>query len=319
MLLKIGDREVPVTWEDNASVKQLRELADKGLSIKLSPYGGFEQVGSIGQTITSDDKQITTSPGDIVLYSGDKLVIFYGSNTWAYTKLGKIDLSGKELTELLSKGDVTITLTSKGAAETTEEATPTPLPGLTHTLGETIYRNGIGYQISGTSSAAVESFTGSDVNVTIPDSVSVDGITYKVTEIKDKAFMNNKKIKSLVLGSELTRIGNKAFYGCKYLKKVTGGPKLESIGSKAFGKCPRLSVFKISSPVLRKVGASCFTKDKKLKKLSFKKTVKLTKKGIKSSLKGSSVKTVVVKKSKIKTYKKIFVKKTAGRKVVLKK
>jgi hypothetical protein len=50
-------------------------------------YGGFEQVGSIGQSIARDDEQITTSSGDIALYSGDQIVIFYGSNTWAYTSL----------------------------------------------------------------------------------------------------------------------------------------------------------------------------------------------------------------------------------------
>jgi len=67
-------------------------------------------VGSIGQAITRNDEQTVTEPGDIVLYSGDQLVVFYGSNSWAYTRLGRIDLSEAELTELLSNGDVTITL-----------------------------------------------------------------------------------------------------------------------------------------------------------------------------------------------------------------
>ena len=316
MILKIGDKEVPVVWEDNASVKELKALAEKGLSIKLSKYGDFEQFGSIGQTIKSDDKQITTSPGDIVLYSGDKIVLFYGSNTWAYTKLGKIGLSEKELKDLLSNGDVTITLTQK---ETTAEATPTEVPGLTHSIGETVSQKGVSYEISGTSSVAVTSFAGSKSDVVIPESVTVDGVAYKVTEIKDNAFMNNKKIKSLVIGPDVIRIGNKAFYSCKNLKKVTGGPKLESIGSKAFGKCPKLSVFKISSPALKKIGSSCFYMDKKLKTLDIRKTVKLTKTGVRSSLKKSSVKKVLIKKSKAKTYKKIFTKKVVGRKVSLKK
>jgi len=110
MVLMIGDTEVPVTWEDNASVEELKTLAGNGLMISLSMYGEFEQVGSIGQSIARDDEQITTSSGDIVLYSGDQIVIFYGSNSWAYTKLGKIDLSEEEMTSLLSNGDVTITL-----------------------------------------------------------------------------------------------------------------------------------------------------------------------------------------------------------------
>ena len=74
----------------------------------MSMYGGFEQVGSIGQSISRDDKQITTEYGDIVLYSGNQIVVFYGSNSWAYTKLGHIDLSEEELTQLLSNGDVVL-------------------------------------------------------------------------------------------------------------------------------------------------------------------------------------------------------------------
>ena len=89
---------------------QPKELAEDELTISMSMYGGFEQVGPIGKSITRDDKQTTTSAGDIVLYSGNQLVVFYGSNSWAYTRLGKINLTEKELTNLLSNGDVTITL-----------------------------------------------------------------------------------------------------------------------------------------------------------------------------------------------------------------
>lgn len=110
MKMKIGKREVDVTWEDNASVEELKKLAAPGLTIKMSKYGGFEQVGSIGHNITSNDKQTKTAPGDIVLYSGNQLVVFYGSNSWAYTRLGKINLSKSELKELLGKKDVTVTL-----------------------------------------------------------------------------------------------------------------------------------------------------------------------------------------------------------------
>ena len=113
MVLKIAGTEVPVTWEDNASVKELKGLAANGLTISMSMYGGFEQVGPIGQRITSSDKQTTTSTGDIVLYSSSQIVIFYGSNSWSYTRLGKIDLPDDKVKELLSKGDVTITLELK--------------------------------------------------------------------------------------------------------------------------------------------------------------------------------------------------------------
>ena len=73
--------------------------------------GGFEQVGAIGTDLPHNDVQTTTSSGDIVLYSGNQLVVFYGSNSWAYTRLGHItDKTSQEITELLSGGNVTITL-----------------------------------------------------------------------------------------------------------------------------------------------------------------------------------------------------------------
>ena len=109
MRMRIGETEVPVTWEDNASVEALRALLP--LEISMSMYGGFEQVGPIGQSITRQDEQITTSFGDIVLYSGDQIVVFYGSNSWAYTRLGHVDLPQEELTDLLGGEDVTITIT----------------------------------------------------------------------------------------------------------------------------------------------------------------------------------------------------------------
>ena len=106
MTLSIDGKEMPVTWEDNASVNELKEICP--LEVNMSMYGGFEQVGSIGQSISRDDKQITTEFGDIVLYSGNQIVVFYGSNSWAYTKLGHIDLSEEELTKLLGNGDVVL-------------------------------------------------------------------------------------------------------------------------------------------------------------------------------------------------------------------
>ena len=111
MKMRIGDTPVEVAWENNESVEALKELAQNGLTIQMSMYGGFEQVGSIGQRLPSHDVQTNTSSGDIVLYSSSQLVVFYGSNSWAYTRLGHItDKTPEEMRALLSKGDVTITL-----------------------------------------------------------------------------------------------------------------------------------------------------------------------------------------------------------------
>ena len=112
LLLTIDGQEVSVAWEDNDSVAALKELAAKApLTIQMSMYGGFEQVGPIGTNLPRNDVQTTTNAGDIVLYSGNQIVVFYGSNSWAYTRLGKIDgLNSSELTSLLGNGAVELIL-----------------------------------------------------------------------------------------------------------------------------------------------------------------------------------------------------------------
>ena len=87
LTLKINDIEVDVIWTDNDSVRALKNFAKDGLTINMSKYGGFEQVGSIGSTLPSADTRITTNLGDIVLYSSNQIVIFYGSNIWTYMKM----------------------------------------------------------------------------------------------------------------------------------------------------------------------------------------------------------------------------------------
>ena len=106
MKLEIDENVLDVSWNNNASVTALNEI--KPLTINMHLYGGFEQVGSIGQSIVSDDKEITTKPGDIVLYSSNQIVVFFGTNTWSYTKLGHINLSDSELNTLLNKSNVTL-------------------------------------------------------------------------------------------------------------------------------------------------------------------------------------------------------------------
>ena len=112
MVLKINNEEVLVEWEDNESVEALRKIcSEEALTIQLSMYGGNEQVGSIGQNLPHNDINITTDAGDIVLYSGNQIVLFYGSNSWAYTRLGHIvDKSASDMTKLLGNKDVTITI-----------------------------------------------------------------------------------------------------------------------------------------------------------------------------------------------------------------
>ena len=113
LCMKIGETRVAVEWEENASVQALEELCrEQALVIPMSMYGGFEQVGPLGTSLPRGDSQTTTDSGDIVLYSGSQLVVFYGSNSWAYTRLGHItDQSRDDMAALLGQGDVAITLT----------------------------------------------------------------------------------------------------------------------------------------------------------------------------------------------------------------
>lgn len=110
MKVKVGDYTFIATLEDNKAVTELVEMMKKApVVLKLEDYSGFEKVGPLGKSLTRSDKQTTTEKGDIVLYSGSNIVLFYGSNSWSYTRLGKID----DLTDwekALGKGNVTVTL-----------------------------------------------------------------------------------------------------------------------------------------------------------------------------------------------------------------
>ena len=110
--LMIDQEVVNVIWEDNDAVRALRELANlHPVTIKMSAYGGFEQVGALVKSLPRNDVQTTATAGDIVLYSGNQIVVFYGSNSWAYTRLGHIsNKSEQEMAELLGNGSVMITI-----------------------------------------------------------------------------------------------------------------------------------------------------------------------------------------------------------------
>ena len=111
MKLFINDKEIPVTWESNDSVKEImKDVANNEIVDEMSMYSDNAQVGSLGKKYTSNDKQTVTHNGDIVLYNSSNIVVFYGSNSWSYTRLGKMDLEEQEVTELLSNGNVTIRL-----------------------------------------------------------------------------------------------------------------------------------------------------------------------------------------------------------------
>lgn len=99
----------PATFADNQGAEALADLLTDGpLTLSLEDYGGFEKVGSLGQSLPTSNTHISTQSGDIMLYQGNQIVLFYGSNAWSYTRLGQVtDLTGWQ--EALGHGDVTVT------------------------------------------------------------------------------------------------------------------------------------------------------------------------------------------------------------------
>lgn len=111
MNVQIGTYTFTATLEDNAAVQELVEMMEaEPVTIHMSDYSGFEKVGPLGRSLTTSNSQTTTTAGDIVLYNGNNIVIFYGSNSWSYTRIGKID----DLTDwaaALGSGDITAIFT----------------------------------------------------------------------------------------------------------------------------------------------------------------------------------------------------------------
>ncbi|MCM1062038.1 MAG: cyclophilin-like fold protein [Eubacterium sp.] len=116
--IKIGENTLTAVLEDNESAAALKELiSDKTLTISASNYGGFEKVCALGTSLPRNDVQTAAGAGDICLYSGNQIVIFYGSNSWSYTRLGKIsDANGSELEKILGGSETEITLSLKPLA-----------------------------------------------------------------------------------------------------------------------------------------------------------------------------------------------------------
>ena len=95
---------------DNASAEAFFEKLEEGkLVVDLHDYGNFEKVGSLPWELPRNDEKITTVPGDIILYQGNQITIYYDENTWDFTRLAKINyVTKEELLDVLGEGDVTV-------------------------------------------------------------------------------------------------------------------------------------------------------------------------------------------------------------------
>ena len=121
MNITIDGQTKSVTLVDNAATKALIEKLQQGpVTVNLNSSGGFEIWGALGFSLPTSNQQITAQPGDVILYNGSNICIFYGSNSWSYTRLGKIDdLTGNELSTFLKAGQSNISVTLSVASEQT--------------------------------------------------------------------------------------------------------------------------------------------------------------------------------------------------------
>ena len=147
MYITIGEETHTVTMEDNVGTRALiAALQTENIVYIAHDYGNFEKMGYIGQSLPTDNHQITTSAGDLVLYGGDNICIFYGSNSWSYTRIGKFDgLSADEVRRFVKagEGEVNITLSLQPIYTGIQELSPNENDeGTTYTITEQIAPKG---------------------------------------------------------------------------------------------------------------------------------------------------------------------------------
>ena len=111
--ISVSGKTLPLKIEENQATQALvAALREAPITYEAHDYGGFEKVGALGRTLPASDTQITTQAGDVILYSSNQIVLFYGSNSWSYTRLGKIQYEFlDELKSFLKAGQGNISVT----------------------------------------------------------------------------------------------------------------------------------------------------------------------------------------------------------------
>lgn len=136
IVLTVGDKTMKATLADNAAARELTALLSNGpITIDMNDYGGFEKVGALPRSFTTFDRQITAEPGDIMLYQGRNMVIFYGSNSWSYTRLGRIDgATADNVKSFLGQGSISLKISLPDSSEISEIESDTPAAELVYDL-----------------------------------------------------------------------------------------------------------------------------------------------------------------------------------------
>ena len=112
MYITIDNKTLSVELVDNAATQTLLTTLQEGdITYEAHDYGGFEKVGALGRSLPTSDTQTTTQAGDVILYNGNQIVLFYGSNSWSYTRLGRMEYSSQaELESFLKAGQGNVTV-----------------------------------------------------------------------------------------------------------------------------------------------------------------------------------------------------------------
>lgn len=110
----VGEDTLTIALADNSSADAFYTLLQEGdVTIDMADYAHFEKVGDLGTTLPTNDTRITTTPGDLILYLGHNITLYYDENTWSFTLLGHVqDKTAEELRAILGDGDVTITFSA---------------------------------------------------------------------------------------------------------------------------------------------------------------------------------------------------------------
>lgn len=142
--ITVGDQELLATFADNSSAEAFRDLLAQGpVTVSMDDYGGFEKVGSLGTTLTRNDTRITTQPGDVILYQGNQITIYYGTNTWNFTRLAVArQFFCETRTEFLRKNSPVL----RSKSETRSLASTAPkMEGAVHVKGRVLAWGGAAF------------------------------------------------------------------------------------------------------------------------------------------------------------------------------
>ncbi len=224
--------------ERSAEIKEATSLTLSATSLGLKVKGKKMITANILPADATDQKVVwSTSDKNVAVVNSDGVVTGVRAGTAVITA---------SLDELSQKCKVTVA----GSGQK-----PTPTPSLKPVNAKNQRSGKAYYNVSKKGAAQYVKPTKKNLgSVTIPSTVKIKGVTYKVTSIGNKAFINNKKLKKVTISDNITTIGNSAFQGCKALKTVTIVKRVKTIGQKAFYGDGKLRTITVKSTALKKVG-----------------------------------------------------------------